>query len=455
MSMTETRQPSEDTEHVTRKIAELTADLAFKDLPDEIVAVAIQCLIDWYGVTVAGAGEELVDILAEELQGGANDGAMLVGRSGRAALLDAVLINGAASHALDFDDVNMQMHGHPTVPVASAVLALGVATGASGAVIVTAFVAGYEVECRIGRLVGRSHYQAGFHATATIGSFGAAAGCARLLGLDAERTAMALGIAGTQAAGLKSMFGTMCKPLHAGKAAANGLLAARLASRGFTANPEVLETAQGFAATQATKFRPEKALATPREGFHIRENLFKYHAACYLTHSSIDALQKLRAEETVDGDDIDAVTMVVDNGHLSVCDIEEPASGLETKFSLRHTAAFALAGEDTSAMEIYSDDNAKRPDLVALRRKVTVRGEDRPGTLADVEVRLADGRRLHKSVDVGVPTGDVAEQGRRIDDKFRALTVPRLGADAEALLETLHGLPQAGGIAAAAALASR
>lgn len=453
--MSETKSAETARRKVTREIAALTAGLRFVDLPEEIVAVAKQCLIDWYGVTIAGAGEDLVEILADELQGGANDGASLVGRSGRAALLDAVLINGAASHALDFDDVNLTMSGHPTVPVASAVLALAEVSGASGEDVITAFVAGYEAECRIGRLVGRSHYKAGFHSTATLGSFGAAAGCANLMGLDVEQTAMALGIAGTQAAGLKSMFGTMSKPLHAGKAAANGLLAARLASRGFTANPEVLETEQGFVDTQASEFHPEQALETPSAGYHIRNNLFKYHAACYMTHSSIDALQKLCADEGLSAGDVEEVTLLVDNGHLSVCNIQEPSTGLEIKFSLRHTAAFALAGEDTSAMETYSDDNAKRPDLVDLRHKVTVRSEDRPGSWAEVEVALADGSSLSKSVDVGIPTDDVADQGRRIDDKFRALTASRLGDDADRLLGALHNIQGARSVTEISELAAR
>jgi 2-methylcitrate dehydratase PrpD len=453
--MTGTQKNEDARRKVTQEIAAMTAALRFDDLPAEIVTVAKQCLIDWYGVTIAGAGEELVDILADELQGGANDGASLVGRSGRAALLDAVLINGAASHALDFDDVNSAMGGHPTVPVASAVLALAEVSGASGEDVITAFVAGYEAECRIGRLVGRSHYKAGFHATGTMGAFGAAAGCANLMGLDADRTAMALGIAGTQAAGLKSMFGTMSKPLHAGKAAANGLLAARLAARGFTANPEVLETAQGFAATQSSEFLPDDALETPQAGFHIRNNLFKYHAACYMTHSSINALQNLRTEQNLAAGDIEEVTLVVDNGHLSVCNIEEPTTGLEIKFSLRHTAALALAGEDTSAMETYSDANANRADLIDLRRKVTVRAEDRPGSSADVEVTLADGSRHSLSVDVGIPTDDVAGQGKLIDDKFRALTAARLGNDADRLLGALHDIQGARSVAEISALAAR
>src|ERR1700730_17629243 len=140
------------------------------------------------------------------------------------------------------------------------------------------------------------HYTRGFHATGTVGAFGAAAACAHLLGLDAEATARALGIAGTQSAGLKSQFGTMCKPFHAGKAAQNGLLAARLAARGFSSRGDLVECAQGFAATHAPDFVAEKALAEPKRGFHIFNNLFKYHAACYMTHAPIECGRQVREQ---------------------------------------------------------------------------------------------------------------------------------------------------------------
>src|SRR6185437_14670616 len=157
------------------------------------------------------------------------------------------------------------------------------------------FVAGYETICRVGVAVAPGHYALGFHATATAGSFGAAAACARLLELDPARTAMALGIAATQAAGLKSMFGTMCKPLHAGKAAENGLLAARLAARGFTSRADAIECAQGFAATHGPDFHAQAALADPPGGYYLRGNLFKYHAACYLAHAPIECARAIAA----------------------------------------------------------------------------------------------------------------------------------------------------------------
>jgi len=431
---------------ITMRLAERTAELSYRDLPADVVDVARQCLKDWFAVTIAGADEALVAILADELTTPAgDDGRTLVGLAGRASLLDAALINGAASHALDFDDVNLAMNGHPTVPVAAAVLALGEQIDASGPDLLTAFVAGYEIECRIGRLVGGDHYRAGFHATATIGSFGAAAGCARLMGLDAATTAKALGIAGTQAAGLKAMFGTMCKPLHAGRAAANGLLAARLAARGFTSRDDVLEAAQGFAATQAGgTCRPDAALAAPEGGFHLRHNLFKYHAACYLTHSTIDALQGLRRDASIAAEDVEAVSVQVDSGHLAVCAIAEPRTGLECKFSLQQAAALALSGDDTASLDTYSDANALRPDLVRLRARVSVEAADRPGTWARTEVTLRNGQLLRAAADVGIPAGDIGQQGGRIDAKFQALAAPRLGADRAArLAAAIDGLAQA------------
>src|SRR6202011_5508328 len=203
--------------------------------------------------------------------------------------------------------------------------------------------------------VSPGHYRRGFHATATAGSFGSAAACARLIGLSPEATATAFGIAGTQAAGLKSMFGTMCKPFHAGKAAQNGLLAASLAARGFSSRSDALECAQGFAATQSSDFRHERALADPPGGYHLRGNLFKYHAACYLTHAPIECARKLRRDHALDPRSVREAALKVDAGASKVCHILAPKTGLEVKFSLRLTTAMALAGIDTARLAAYSE----------------------------------------------------------------------------------------------------
>jgi 2-methylcitrate dehydratase PrpD len=361
-------------------------------------------------VVVAGAAEPLADLLrAEAAEDGAGP-ARLIGSAQTAGRAWAVLINGAASHALDYDDVNQMMHGHPTVAIMPALLTAAEQCGASGRDVLDAFVVGYEVACRIGRMTGDGHYHAGFHATGTVGTFGAAAGVARLIRLDARQTAHALGIAAAQAAGLKSMFGTMTKPLHAGKAAQNGYLAARLAARGYTANPDALETAQGFWATQAPGARPAAMRPDPKAAFAIESNLFKYHAACYLTHSSIEACRKLRADHGFSAADVKRVRLRVDEGHLAVCNIEEPEDGLQTKFSLRQTAAMALGGIDTAAMESFSTENANREDLVALRRKVRVEpraSAPQERAQAEVVVDLADGRALLQHANVAVPASDL------------------------------------------------
>ena len=282
---------------LTETLAAQAAAYRYDSLPDEAAIMAKQCLLDFLGVTLAGASEPLTAILhAEALAEGGNPQASLIGLPGKVTATQAALINGSASHALDYDDVQLFMMGHPSVPVAPVVFALAEQYGKSGADLITAFVAGFETECRIGASVSPSHYAAGWHATATLGCFGAAAAAANLLRLDADVTAMALGIAGTQASGFKSMFGTMCKPFHAGHAAMSGLMAARLAARGFTSRPDVLEVEQGFGETQSKGLKPEAALAAPKGGSHIRSTLFKYHAACYLTHSSLEAAHGLRRQ---------------------------------------------------------------------------------------------------------------------------------------------------------------
>ena len=414
---------------LTEKLAEQAAAYSYRSLPVDAATVAKHCLLDFLGVTLPGAQEPLTEILRAEAyaEGGAPQ-ASLIGSDQQVTASQAALINGSASHALDYDDVQMHLSGHPTVPVAPAILALAEQHRLSGEQLIAAFVAGVETECRIGAAVSPSHYQRGWHATATIGTFGAAAAAANALGLDAAQTAMALGIAGTQAAGLKSMFGTMCKPFHAGRAAASGLMAARLAARGFTSRPNVLEIEQGFGETQSDALRAEAALAEPQGGSHIRNTLFKYHAACYLTHSSLEAAHSLRKQHNIAPQDVQAVKVLVDRGHLRVCNILEPQVGLETKFSLRMTTAFALTGLDTARIETYSDANATRPDLVALRDKVSVEVHNKPAAQeSEVVIDLASGNSHSATANVAIPASDLDLQWEKLLAKFHAIADPVMG----------------------------
>lgn len=399
--------------------------VGFDDLPAEAVEVGRHCLLDWLGCALAGSRESLAALVCDQL---ATSGrATLVGTDRTADPRDAALGNGVAGHALDFDDTHTLLSGHPTVPVLPAALAVAEDLDRSGERLLTALVVGVEVECRIGALLAPGHYRAGWHATGTIGTFGAAAAVAHLLGLDAERTTHALALAGTQAAGLKASFGTMAKPLHAGKAAADGLLAARLAARGFTGNPAVLEAPQGLAAAAGADAPDRSRLERLTDRWTIRDTLFKYHAACYLTHASINAALVLA--DKVSTGDIEAVEVHVAADSLPVCNIAEPATGLEGKFSLRATTAMALLGDDTTAMAAYADSRMVDAALVDLRdRVVVVPDEHRVGTRSKVVVVDRSGRRLEVEDDTGRPADDLDLQWDRLSSKFRALAAPVIGA---------------------------
>lgn len=208
---------------VTKNITDFVAALRYENLPEPAVELAKHCFLDWLGVTIAGSREPLVGLLREQAEEeGGNPLCSLIGSGQKCAPSWAALINGAASHALDFDDVVSAMGGHPSVPVFPALVASADIHQTSGQAFITAFIAGFETECRVGTLAAPEHYARGFHATGTVGTFGAAAACAHLYQLDSNAWQIAFGLAAAQAAGLKCMFGTMTKPFHAGKAAANG-----------------------------------------------------------------------------------------------------------------------------------------------------------------------------------------------------------------------------------------
>jgi 2-methylcitrate dehydratase PrpD len=420
---------------VTRALVDSVRELRYDEVPDDAREVARHCVLDFLAVALAGVHEPLVDILVDAIARpeGAEE-ARLLGRPQRCTRLTAALVNGAAGHALDFDDTHMRMNGHPTVPVLPALLALADRGEMTGRALLTALVAGIELECRLGVLLGARHYEVGFHSTATLGTFGAAAACAHLLGLDAGQWVQAMGLAGSQAAGLKSAFGTMTKPLHAGRAASAGLLAALLARGGFTAATDVLEAKQGFLETHAGDPPDLSRLDRLRGRFLVRETLFKYHAACYLTHAGIEAARGLRQRHGIDPADVDDVELAVAPALLRICNIAEPRTGLEGKFSLRATTAMALLGADTADLATYSDRRMTDAALIRLRDRVrVVTDAGREVTRARVTLR-AGARRFEAEADTGVPASDLREQRSRLRGKFDALAAPCIGDDRAARL---------------------
>jgi 2-methylcitrate dehydratase PrpD len=414
---------------VTRWLAERAVGARYGDLPDDAITVARQCTLDWFAVAISGAREPALTILCDELlEDGAAPVVSLVGRTERTSLVNAAMINGTASHSLDFDDVNMAILGHPSVAILPGLLALAESQGSSAREVITAFVVGYDVACRVGTLMGPSHYNHGFHATATIGSVGAAAACAHLLDLDVVTTATAYGIAATMASGLKSMFGTMCKPMHAGRAAQNGVLAARLAARGFTSREDSIECEQGLAATQSTDFNFDEATHPAPFDFHIRQNLFKFHASCYLTHGPIEASRSLRKCQDISSDTIRSININVAPITDRVCNIVKPETGLEAKFSLRLTVAMALAGYDTSGIDTFDDALTQIPELVRLRDMATVNfNESYSEANAEIVVETKQGEQFRMAHDAGAVEADLKMQGKKLDAKFNALVIPVLG----------------------------
>lgn len=421
---------------LTARLLQVLA-LRCDDLPADVRRVARDCLADWLACTWAGVAEPVSGIVAAAAgEEGGHPQASFIGRAGKGTVLQAALVNGTASHALDYDDVHLAVPGHMSAAIVPGLLALAEQQGSSGGEFIAAFVAGYEVACRVGKLVEPAHYANGFHATATIGSLGAAVACAHLLRLPPEQAAHAVGLAATQAAGLKAMFGTMAKPLHAGLASRAGLQSVLLARKGLTTRVDALECVQGFAQVHGSDFHTEDALAEPAGGYHLLANLFKFHAACYSTHSTIEAVAALRQEHSLEADDVASIRVVAGEG-CTICNIQEPVTALEAKFSLRIAAAFALLGVETSRVSEWA--RATEPDVRAVRDRVVV--ELVPGMgLSDstVTLRLRDGTELSRSHDCGAPMADKEKQSTRVLAKLAALAAPaRGGPPPPRLLELL------------------
>jgi 2-methylcitrate dehydratase PrpD len=329
-----------------RALGKRSAALQWGDVPAQALHWAKVGILDTLGVTLAGSREPASRLCALSL--GLGEGpSLLLGSRQRTSALDAALVNGTASHALDFDDCNNTLGGHPSAPVLPALLALADERSCSGADFVLAYVAGFEVETKIALAVNFHHYQKGWHPTATLGVFGAAAACARLMNLDAEKTACALALAASFAAGIKANFGTMTKPLHVGNSSRNGLLAARLAANGFTANSaSVFEHEQGFldVFNGPGTYDTARALATWASPLDIVSPgiAIKQYPCCGTTHPAIDAMLSLVREHDLGPDKVQRVQAWIHQRRLQHTNRPQPASALDAKFSLQYVLARAL-----------------------------------------------------------------------------------------------------------------
>ncbi len=326
--------------------------ISFDLLPPDAVHWAKVGLLDTVGVTLAGAPAQCTRIAAR-VAGAAAGPSLLIGTARTTTPLDAATVNGTASHALDFDDCSNTLGGHPSAPVLSALLPLADTLRVSGRDVLAAYVAGFEAETRIARAVNFHHYEKGWHPTATLGTFGAAAGCARLLGLSPDQTATALALAASFASGLKANFGTMTKPLHVGQSARNGLFAALLAAEGFDASPDAFEHRQGFflVFNGEGNFDAARVLdgwAAPldilKPGIAIKQ-----YPCCGSTHPAIDCAADLVREHGLTPDMVQHVDCWTHPRRLAHTNRPDPRSALDAKFSVQYCVARALDSRASGA----------------------------------------------------------------------------------------------------------
>jgi 2-methylcitrate dehydratase PrpD len=408
---------------VTDELAQFIRQTTYSDLPSDVIHQAKRCFLDWMGVTLGGCRSPLASILLELVQcSGGNQQSTIIGAGCKTTSLQACLVNGSASHALDYDDVHMGVLLHPSAPVIPVIMALGEAGHRNGRDVIEAFVVAYEIEAKLGLALGTKHYDRGWHATATLGRLGAATAAAKLLGLDHQQICYALGLAATQASGLRQVFGSMAKPLHAGKAAEDGLFSALLAQRNFTCSEDTLEGRFGFFHVLGQEdVRPELAVEKLGKPFEVMSNTFKPHASCTLTHPAIDSALDIRRESHLD-EEIASVLCRVPKYTLDAAGQVAPTTGLAAKFSVYYCVALALL-EGRTGEDQFTDSQVRRPELARVRALVTA--EVVPSfsnTEAEVVVRTKDGRefKAHTTKPKGDPSNPISDE--ELGAKFRSLT---------------------------------
>jgi 2-methylcitrate dehydratase PrpD len=441
---------------ITQILAQFVANHPSRGWSDAVDHEAHRTFFNWLGCAVGAAHHEsaeaalaAVNLLQPSQQ------ASVLGRSDKVDMASAALINGITSHTFDFDDTHLKTIIHPAGPVASAALALAEHRGATGRDVIDALVIGIDVSCRVGNTMYPDHYDRGWHITGSTGTLGAAAACARLLGLDVNQTAMALGIAASQPIGMREQFGTMTKPLHPGAAARAGLMSALLASQGFTASPRAIEAPRGMIQTISTKYDWNEITHELGQRFEISFNTYKPFACGIVIHPSIDACAQLRARG-ITADQVERIELKVHSLVLELTGKKEPADGLQGKFSVYHGCAcgliFGKAGEPE-----YADDIVNRADMVALRRKVVATVDNSiDEASADVTAVLKDGQRVHVFVEHAIGSLQNPMQDAMLEGKFSAMSDPVIGVEnTKALMAACWNLGQTADVRSLTALARR
>eukprot|EP00130_Batrachochytrium_dendrobatidis_P008661 XP_006683536.1 hypothetical protein BATDEDRAFT_15191 [Batrachochytrium dendrobatidis JAM81] len=382
----------------------------FEAIPEEVVSFTKLCILDYFGSAFAGASKppiQMIDELVKEM-GGEEQATLVTG--GKSSVINASLVNGAASHIVELDDIHKSSIIHAATVVVPAALAIAEWKKVTGKDLITAVVVGYEVCYRIGEAVSPSHYYY-FHNTATCGTFGAAAASAKLLNLSEEEIVHALGSAGTQAAGLWEFIedGAMSKQLHPGKAAMNGAISALLAKKGFTSASKILEGNRGFFRAMSAEYDDIKITYKLGEEFKIMENSFKIHASCRHTHHAMDLMIELAADRKLELEDIDKIIVKTYQVAINITDNMDPTTIYASKFSLQFCTALALL-KGQGGLDAFTDETLRDEAIRTLMKKVEVIADPDIDKMypekwgAKVEVYLTTGKIITKVTDF--PKGD-------------------------------------------------
>jgi 2-methylcitrate dehydratase PrpD len=359
----------------TEELARFVYELEFDQIPEEALSWAKDAILDCAGVALAGAREDAARIIINYVkEAGGRPEASVFAEDFKTSAANAALANGVMAHALDYDDyVIPNWTGHPTAPMLPAIFALGQRQRMSGKEALQAYIVGFEVGGKIGAGLGRGHYELGWHPTASLGTMGAAAACCKILKLNVEKTRIALGIAGSEASGLRQNFGTMTKPLHAGLAARNGLMAALLADKGFTADGSVLEGASGFGKvfTAGGKYDPAEMSKGLGKSFLIVEHgvSIKPYPCCAEAHRCLDALFCLMGKHNIRADDVELVECRTSDMVPQIMIRHRPKTAEEAKFSMEYCMAVALLDRKVGLQQ-FTTERVVEPKVQELLTRV-------------------------------------------------------------------------------------
>jgi len=443
---------------VTRTLARFLVDSRWEDIPPSARHEAARSVCNWLACAIGGVGHE-ASVAARSLADGFTGAreATVLGTAMRLDIFQAAWANGISSHVFDFDDTHLRTVIHPSPPIAPAILALAERIPITGQQFVHAFVLGVDTACRIGNAVCPAHYNVGWHSTSTAGVFGAAAAMGKLLGLNELQMCWALGLAGTQASGLRENLNTMGKFLHPGHAARDGMTAAFLAQRNFTASERILEAPRGFAHVLSQERDFDEITAELGRRYEILVNTYKPYPCGVVLHPAIEGCIALANEHKISAHDIEAVALRVHYLVLEVTGKKHPMVGVDGKFSIYHCVAVAFLDRQVGEHQ-FSDQRVRDPEVVALgnRVKATVESGIAPDEVR-IEVTLKDGRRLKKHVPHALGSLKRPLSDRDLEHKMRDLCREILPKDRIerliALCWTLPELPNAAALARAAAAA--